>query len=277
MIKITLLAFAAVGGLATVYVRGQQSAHAVRTSQKSTHAADTPPSTTNFSRRGPSPKEAALMDRVALLLKEAAQATQEGNPKVAERLYLEVCSIDKSPFQRIHLAQLYDEQGRDREAYVNYRAVLRATDGWSSMQEDPRVLARYGDLSARLGFTDEARQAYQAAAAQARHSVGPDEPLAEPRTSSQNSLKAAAHLAAALRFGSHGEVDSELRELNVSAEADPSNWAARYYRAREFARLGRLSEAKQEALKAKRLAPARNQASVQGMMRFQGLDKSSNP
>lgn len=223
------------------------------------------------SRRDPSPEEAARMQRITELLEQGDEAIEKGNFKLAEGILIEACKVDKGPFIHIHLARLYDRMGEYKAALVNYKICLRATEGWSSMQEDARLLARYGDLCVNFGDTDEAMQAYAVASRQSNNTVGPDEPKPELRNMSLSTLKSSAHLAAALRDGSHGNFDSELRELQISEKADSANWVTHYYLTRDWARRRRYDEAKREVSLLKRLAPRDRADQVNSMIQIQGL------
>lgn len=192
---------------------------------------------------------------VASLLDRAAQAEATGDPKQAEDLYRR--AIANRPdllLLRTRLARFYDRSQRDHDAFVEYRAlVVGRPDVWCSDQEDPIVLARLGDLSAKFETLDSAKRAYASAATRSDRDDR-WEPAPTPRNASLGSLKAAAHVAAALRYCGTGDRGNEIRELEASIAADKAYWVSRFYLARAYKRVGRREEASYEADEAHRLA-----------------------
>ena len=203
------------------------------------------------------------MARHKLLRKQAQDAETVGDYTVAESLYKEAAALyPYDPFERIDLARLYDRAGRDRDAFVAYRAVLVGAPGaQSSEQREPAVLARYGDLCLRFSTVDEARLAYRLAAeGSSRDDV--HEPTPAGRGDGLAALRAAAHTASGVVYGGSGDDEKAIQELDVALRAVPDFWITLYYRAQEDYRLGRRADAVRDAARAEALATPKGREQV---------------
>lgn len=204
------------------------------------------------------------------------KAEARGDYAEAERRYRESCFAfgHDDPFDHIRLAFLYDKRGLERKAMVEYRIVLvGGPTGSSSSQTDPRILSRFGDLCTKYGSVKEAKAAYALAARQSDRDENGDEPNSAPRNDTLSALKAAAHTAAAIEHGSHGQKEDQMRELDAAVLADGGYWVARYYRAREYRRAGKMPEATREAAVAERLATPKGRAQVAELRKDFGIPK----
>ncbi|GEM_PF-2479507 len=214
--------------------------------------------------------ERAIIDGMVL---RGRQAQERGDFALAEHEYQNAVARDGGPFLRIRLARLYDATGRDRDAYVQYRAILRASPeaGSSSSQDDPRVLAHYGELCLEFGDRNEARAAYVAAITQSTCGTSHLEPKIAPRNASFDAVRAAALLAWAMKSGSIGDTKTQTARLEAAERIDPANWMVRFYRARELSRAQHREEAQAEADKALSLAPRSSRGQIIDMMDVRGL------
>lgn len=200
------------------------------------------------------------------------KAEAKGDLKQAELIYIQATQIlPDTPYTHIHLARLYDKTGRERQALAQYRIVVVGTPrSRSSTQSDPRVLSRFGDLSAKFGREDDARRAYALATREVTKSS--TDPYPEPRNASLGALKAAAHTAAAIKCGQVDDEQGELRELSAAVAADGGDWVPRYYRAQAYKRLGNQREAIKEVEAAQRLAPStKERTTVAGLRERRGF------
>ena len=198
-----------------------------------------------------------VSERTTNLLNEGRRAEKRGDLDAAEGSYREVVAFRPGvEIFRFDLARVLDGQGREVEAYREYRlAMVRSTHYWSSEQDDPRVLARYGDLALRFGTPDEAAQAYAFGATQSGRDDYWD-PVTTPRdASSLASLRAAAHTASAIRLRGIGKKAEAIVALQTAIAADGRYWVAHFYLAR-WSKSKYPDEAKREAALAESLAPA---------------------
>lgn len=212
------------------------------------------------------------------LTNEGRAAEKRGDLATAESLYREACTAtgEDDPFAHDDLARIYDKQGRDREAFVHHGIALRGEEGsWSSLQDDPRRLARYGDLCLRYSGTQEAVAAYAKAIRFAKADESRNEPCPLPRAETTEAYRAAAHVAAATEHRAHGQTTDELRELDLAVGIDGDDWVARFYRAHAYALKRRATDATREAALAEHLAPAHGVTQVREMRRVQGIPDSS--
>ena len=198
-------------------------------------------------------------------LQSGNDAERRGDLAGAESHYREVVRMmPDSPLGYSELARLYDRAGRERDAYLAYRKALSGDYLFvSSMRQDPRPLAHFGDLAARYGTAQEAYEAY-ALAVGACNQDDVWEPRATPRNASFASLKAAAHTAAAVARGAGALRGKAMRELDLAVQTDPGYWVARYYRAIAYDRK-RPSDAARDAALAERWAPPAGRRMVRWM------------
>lgn len=220
------------------------------------------------------PGTEAAKKRLSELSKSARDAEASGDFASAERVYKQIVALDpRLPFSRINLARLYDKMGRDRDAYVEYRAVILGVPGaWSSDQQDPRNLARFGDLCARFSTLDEAQYAYALSVANSdSDDVWEPSPRIDSPKPSFARLKSAAHTASAIKYGASGRDAEAFVELESALKADPDYWVALFYRAQAHKRAGRLSNATRDAALAERLANSKGRAQVRWLRRTQRI------
>lgn len=212
------------------------------------------------------------MERQSALVRRGGEAESRGNVRIAERFYKEALAMRGGFFVHFQLAHLYDKAGRKREAIREYRTAFHG-DGrsWSSMQDDPGLLARYGDLSMEKGDSHEARWAYSIAARRGGNYVGTTEPTTKPHGNSVAALRSAAHTAAGLKLGAQGDHKGLLRELQLAVRSDGAYWVPRFYRARLYARMGRMEAAATDSRLAERLAPEAQKEKVRDMRQENGI------
>ncbi|RYG49502.1 hypothetical protein EON79_01050 [bacterium] len=120
-----------------------------------------------FAKTKPNPRRAeqrAWNKRRNSLMAEATQAMAKGDEAAVERICRLV--IDRNPKDRgfsILLAELYDKQGRDKDALAAYsRAIPNFGEG-SQYVTGPKTLVRYGDLLKKHGQPEKAAAAYRLA------------------------------------------------------------------------------------------------------------------
>jgi tetratricopeptide (TPR) repeat protein len=204
------------------------------------------------------------------LVDEGRRAEEKGDFHRAELLYRAATTAFGKDFAATHfpLARLYDKMGQERNAFEEYRIAVNAVDGSSSsLQQDPTVLARYGDLSIRFGTAEEARKAYVEASKHSNRSKTSVSPNTIPRNDSLASLKSAAHTAAAIRYTSTNRLDEATRALAIAIAADRQYWIAHFYQVSDLARRGKNEEAVREAALVEQLAPREEKDRVRALRR----------
>ncbi|HVL39306.1 MAG TPA: tetratricopeptide repeat protein, partial [Fimbriimonadaceae bacterium] len=183
----------------------------------------------------------------------ARVAEERGDFALAENLYRQAIELrPKGLLARYHLALLMDRLHRDADALAAYEHLIAGhPKSRSSTQEDPRVLARLGDLRAKFGRTEDAKKAYKLAIHHAEEMQGRPRPT--PRSEELNVLRACAHLAAARRLYSGDP--QVLVHCEIAFKEDPFNWLVRFYRARAFRAAGRPLDYRNELFAAELLVP----------------------
>jgi len=204
---------------------------------------------------------------VAGMYRRGYEAEARGDYALAEREYQNAVARDGGPFFRTPLARLYDLMGRDRDAYAQYRAILRARPDL----DVPRVFARYGELCLGFGDRNEARAAYTLAVERCVYGGSVLEPKIAPRNVSFDAVRAAALLCWAMKSGTTEGTETQMVHLDEAERIDPSNWMIRFYRAWTLSRLQRRDEAQTEADKALSLAPSSSRAQIIEMMDVRGF------
>lgn len=164
-------------------------------------------------------------------------------------------------------ARLYDRQGLDDKARRAYKEYLRHRKNVvSTSQHDPRILARFGDLSLKLGFTEDATQAFEDAA-----KAGPDgqfEPQTVPVRKTITMLKSAAHAASAWEHGTHSSTELEIAEAKLAVETAPNWWIPHYFLGRAYITHNMRTEGLKELDIAAKGAPKSGLAQIEFVRSF---------
>jgi tetratricopeptide (TPR) repeat protein len=193
---------------------------------------------------------------------------------LAERLYEEVIDlVPTNPFEHVHLARLYDRMGRGRDALKKYRTVVKGSPGaWSSLQSDPSLLARYGDLCSKFGPVAEAATAYMSAVESSDNRVGQNGIQIAPPDRTLLGLRAAAHVAAGAKFRGQGDVGNALREYDLALAALPNWWVALTFRGEQRAlRVGMEALARSDFARAESLATGADRELVRKSAKLHGV------
>jgi tetratricopeptide (TPR) repeat protein len=169
------------------------------------------------------------------------------------------------------LARVYDATHRDQEAYEAYKRVLHPTNGSSTFEIDPQVLARYGDLCIEFAKPSEARRAY-AAAISGKDLAGAHMPSVDADT---KSLGASAHRVASERLLVQGDSAEAEKELLIANSADPNDWQSQYYLGVAQSMLGKTEAAKTAFAAAERIAPAKDLAKLRRRRAVLGIGQDA--
>jgi tetratricopeptide (TPR) repeat protein len=163
-------------------------------------------------------------------------AVKEGNYHEAVGYYEKAMSIMPNDMVTLNdLAKIYDRLGHRQKAYESYKLLVLCPPGTvSSTQNDPQVLARYGEYCLQRGDRDEAEFAYKLALENTKPSMGPADPQFKFKIANFNDLRAQALMGAGMKAYFHLQHD-EAVELGREALKVKPNWdIGRYYLARYY-------------------------------------------
>lgn len=175
-----------------------------------------------------SPAAAEHSKKLKLVAGQAYAALKAGDDNAAEAFLKQAIEIEpESKLYDGNLADLYVRHGRDKEALPRYRKLFEYNSHASStLQTDPGILCRYGELCLRLGLEDEAKKAFLRAIGKKDHFGGRyGNPRFNLLTGSPSDIRASATLVAAL--DTDGERQKKL--LRKVYELKPNWEAAKFY------------------------------------------------